>query len=798
VRLYELGLVQSWVQAGRDGLAQKAGFPQAATLEVCGSWFDPSNPAVKPAGTMRHGERAKLAKEAEQADLVLALGVSPHLGADPIEVLVTRAAERSKWGDAGGSLGVVVVGTQQTESDGCLTLRMYGSPNEVLCALIAALGDSTPVASLQPLSWAHVPELVLVPYGHDGIRNSEGAPRMYLDLRPNATVQLLNHNCQCAKHPVYMHIGAVPGQRFRGRELDERAGPGVGYVSHRSPDGSWFTLIIEGVIMSLGAWWLEAAAAGDLASLPLVNKTACFAGQRPPAGPPVETTSIGTRSRAEPLPSGQDSQVWSGGKDEAELVLLRESEALSVALGCGDGEWVAGLDDLVDASRADELGSTKSRRASVVEARRRPKVADEPKFCFDNGSGRSFVEGLRCYPEISTAPRSRRMSLASTSSASAPTSPLVRRAQSMESTGHEDRFASEADDPQYDPECGAKRGLSQPVRYNSDAGTPSRSRFGTGTDDLISSPLKSPLLSRPSNSELRMPAGGVTTEFTAFEPNDGTSSPEVSPSRTPVCSGSGELRSRSRSVSCGSSQTSPDAGSLKSHSSSPKMRAAVSARSAYEATGESSSTRAQIGASVTFGCASSASGAAMASHSPSGCAVPARPSSAFGVRSGSHPSKMLANLGRPMTLRQAQSLRKSDEATRTGSPECGERTKAFSYDSVALGGQQTLVSLQRIQPTSKSANGPLREPFAKRPAAATESPRARRERLSGSAGARFGYEETTTLAEMLAVATQRGECRGRSGSPLLSDHDSSPGHRYSMGIRRPPPQAAMAWRALRQ
>ena len=55
------GLVQDWVQLNYDGLAQKAGCPQEAVLEVGpallpqvhGSWYDPSNPVVKPKGKMR-------------------------------------------------------------------------------------------------------------------------------------------------------------------------------------------------------------------------------------------------------------------------------------------------------------------------------------------------------------------------------------------------------------------------------------------------------------------------------------------------------------------------------------------------------------------------------------------------------------------------------------------------------------------------------------------------------------------------------------------------------------------------
>ena len=59
-----------------DGLLQKAGCPQEGVIEVFGSWFDPSNPVIKPGGTIRQDlwEKTKLA--AENIDLVLVIGTS--------------------------------------------------------------------------------------------------------------------------------------------------------------------------------------------------------------------------------------------------------------------------------------------------------------------------------------------------------------------------------------------------------------------------------------------------------------------------------------------------------------------------------------------------------------------------------------------------------------------------------------------------------------------------------------------------------------------------------------------------
>lgn len=699
VRLYELGLVHIWVQTGHDGLAQKAGFPQPATLEPCGSWFDPSNPVVKPGGVSRARERAWLAREAEQADLVLALGAPFHFGADVADCLITRAAERSTCGDASGCLGAVVLGLQQTASDADLTLRVFGTPNELLPALVAALGDSVPVASLQPISWAHVPSMVLLPYTADGSRmvGGEGAPRMYLDLRPNAPVRVLEHNCQGARHPAYMHIGAQPCQRFRGRELGARADPGGGYVRHRSPDGSWFTLIIEDAIMSIGAWWLEAAAAGELPSLPIVNKHARFEGERPPAGPPIETTAVGERARAEPLSEDAgDADDWRGAGGECELALLRESEALTVASGgdAGDGGW-GGLANLQGVGVAC---GTEARGGRLASKSRQQQPVDE-----DRGS------------PVAGAPRARR--------------------------------ASESEPP-----------LSRLTLFAGGApqqATASSSVWQSGSEQAV-------LTDRCTSGHQGSHQGHAPGSFSSLaEP------------------GRGELRSRSRSMSEGSAGTAARTPHVGNHTHGWGSPSPCSC----SASGRSDDAAEHAVAATAL--------ADVASEDGVGGSV-RWPSSAFGVRGGSHPSKAIAELWRPAGLRHLVGPSRAEDTSRRES-RWGKRMGVPALKVLPTGGYELSALHQRILLVTKysveqnemSSGGSCREqpPLARPHTADTSTRRDRAVRNSQlarwQAGARAAvhtpcFSDTATLAEILASAVHRTET-GSASKPLLVDHSSSPG-----------------------
>ena len=74
--LKERGLVTTWIQQNHDGLPQKAGWPQEDIVEIHGSWFDPSNPVVRPPESIREDLWGRLSQSASSADLCLVMGSS--------------------------------------------------------------------------------------------------------------------------------------------------------------------------------------------------------------------------------------------------------------------------------------------------------------------------------------------------------------------------------------------------------------------------------------------------------------------------------------------------------------------------------------------------------------------------------------------------------------------------------------------------------------------------------------------------------------------------------------------------
>jgi len=258
--LAHAGLLHGWVQQNHDGLPQKAGFPQEGINEIHGSWYDPSNPVVKYSGTLKEEQFPWMEHEADTADLVLVLGTS--LGGLNADQVATEPAARSLRGQ---SLGMVMINLQQTEHDGKATLRLFGKSDDVLGDLLQALGMNQ--INQQPAVFNSEPR-VLVPYDRNG-KKSDTA-RMWLDLRPGAAVKITpGHNIQGAKQPAYMHIGRAAGPQDGDRY--RKCGPGHGTVDRWDNGRVAIYLKIEGVRMTLGQWWLEAALRGGPSTLPVVN-----------------------------------------------------------------------------------------------------------------------------------------------------------------------------------------------------------------------------------------------------------------------------------------------------------------------------------------------------------------------------------------------------------------------------------------------------------------------------------------------------------------------------------------------
>lgn len=324
-KLGQAGLIHTWVQQNHDGLPQKAGFPQELICEVHGSWFDPSNPVVKYSGCLKREECEWMEREASHAgecgrsyptttartfsndsphyrgplsrtglpdsrsppmsarrllaDLVLVMGTS--LGGLNADQVASACAKRSL---SGLSLGSALVNLQQTEQDGKMTLRAFCTTDDFLRLLLPAVG-------LQPLESPHmslapkfdVNRCVLVPYDASGRRIDPGAPaarRMWLDLSDGAKVRLFDgHNCQGAQQPSSIHIGANKGAKFKGKPI-ANPGKGFGVVKAREDDACCLRVIVDGASFSLGLWWIDAAARGGPAHLPVVNQAPRFEGDK--------------------------------------------------------------------------------------------------------------------------------------------------------------------------------------------------------------------------------------------------------------------------------------------------------------------------------------------------------------------------------------------------------------------------------------------------------------------------------------------------------------------------------------
>ena len=252
VALRERGLLHTWLQQNHDGLPQKAGWPQEDIVEIHGSWFDPSNPVVKYDGDLREDLYQRMRRAEEEADLVIVIGTS--LSGLTSDQVAASCARRSLEGT---SLGTVIINLQQTSSDLTASLRIFCPADRVLEAVLARLATSLPL----PAPSLAVPpeERAAVPYDRSG-RRTRGARLMVLDLRPGQAIRLNPaHNCQGARQPLFLHIGAE-GRR-------EGRGTVVGF----SPSKAAWDLKVEGASMLLGGWWLQAAVRGNLETIPVIN-----------------------------------------------------------------------------------------------------------------------------------------------------------------------------------------------------------------------------------------------------------------------------------------------------------------------------------------------------------------------------------------------------------------------------------------------------------------------------------------------------------------------------------------------
>ena len=255
--LVKHNLVQEWVQLNYDGLSQKAGCPQAVINEVHGSWYDPSNPVVKPKGSIREDLFERMLSDADTADLTLALGTS--LRGTSCDIVAQGPAERSL---TGGALGTVIISIQQTKMDGGATLRIFSEIERALKMLLKILDLKLTIPKLSP----KVMNYARVPYDKTGQKSS--IKTICLNLSPGQKIKLnSNHNCQGSKQPGKVQI--LPGDMVG--ESEHQKTPSVGRVMWYSSAQMAWEMEIEGAKMLLGCWWMESAMKGLVQSLPVIN-----------------------------------------------------------------------------------------------------------------------------------------------------------------------------------------------------------------------------------------------------------------------------------------------------------------------------------------------------------------------------------------------------------------------------------------------------------------------------------------------------------------------------------------------
>lgn len=148
---------------------------------------------------------------------------------------------------------MVVINLQQTEHDGMATLRIFGETDQVFEALLTEMAIDIPSVVPQHIFTPDQQGRVLVPYDSNGKRSED--KRMWWDLRPGAAIKLSKgHNIVGSGQPSYQPIRR-----------------GVGFVTCWRTKTMGIHLEIDGVPMTLGQWWIEAALRGGPKSLPVVN-----------------------------------------------------------------------------------------------------------------------------------------------------------------------------------------------------------------------------------------------------------------------------------------------------------------------------------------------------------------------------------------------------------------------------------------------------------------------------------------------------------------------------------------------
>jgi NAD-dependent SIR2 family protein deacetylase len=128
--LEKKGHLKYWIQQNHDGLAQKAGYPQAKINEIHGSWFHRENPVVKMSGQLRPDLYKLMLEWEEQTDFCLAMG-STLSGMNADRVAVTPA-EKAMDGEG---VGLAIINLQRTQHDDKCQLRIFADLDTAMTLL---------------------------------------------------------------------------------------------------------------------------------------------------------------------------------------------------------------------------------------------------------------------------------------------------------------------------------------------------------------------------------------------------------------------------------------------------------------------------------------------------------------------------------------------------------------------------------------------------------------------------------------------------------------------------------------
>lgn len=253
--LTDKGLIWRFVQQNHDGLPQKAGVPQGVMNEIHGAVFDPSNPVVKMQGNLRNDLFKDMLLCERKADLVLTLGSS--LAGMNADRLVQTCSERASASPL--VHGSVIVSLQTTPHDKNSSVRIYATIDRTMELLAECLaldvppeGKALPQLSADSRPLGADVDVFDVPYDEQGKRLAEGLPRQRWDLRERSIHTVTDGPNKGARAII---LGKNDEGHFR-----------VGIKLNPKFQGDYEDIRL------MGSWWINSAVAGDVASLPIVNR----------------------------------------------------------------------------------------------------------------------------------------------------------------------------------------------------------------------------------------------------------------------------------------------------------------------------------------------------------------------------------------------------------------------------------------------------------------------------------------------------------------------------------------------